>query len=44
VDIAEMFCEVGDDCIPECPYSFQGGTEDAAVATMAFKRKYGEEV
>jgi len=36
VDIIEGFCEVGEDCYPECEFSWQSGTKRADEAFLAF--------
>ena len=38
VDIVDNYCEVGEDCVPECPYSFP--KEQAVYANDAFRMWY----
>jgi hypothetical protein len=40
VDIADGFCENGENCLEECPFSFKPETPEAKAAKLAFEKKY----
>jgi len=43
VDIADEFCENGENCLEECPFSFKSKTPEADRAKIAFEEKYPTE-
>lgn len=42
VELAEGFCECGEDCLEQCPHAWRSGTPRAQQADAAFRRKYPE--
>lgn len=43
VDVVGAWCEVGDGCLEECPYSWpESDTEITNKAVRAFEDRYGE--